>query len=183
MIYTCSELTNKLGSYAKLAFAVKRGEYFKVSYGLYSDKSPLLSELETVFAKYPKGILTLQSAFAFYEMSDYVPDRYIIATPQNSHKIAHNKIDQIYMSEPYVNIGKRVIRTKYGKINLYDKERMLIELFRMRSKLPYAYFKEVINSYRDLAKKEQIDYNKLSKYCSAFKNGDSLLMRIQEMIF
>ena len=182
MIYTCAELLKKLGSFAKIKAAVKRKEYFKISYGLYSDKTPCLSELENLFARYPNAILTLQSAFAFYDLSDYVPDKYHVATSQNAHRIRNEKVEQVYITEDLLNIGKSVIETEYGFINIYDKERLLIELLRLKNKLPYAYYKEAVNSYRELAKKKMIDYNKITEYCSKFNNGNTLKKTIQEII-
>lgn len=182
MIYKCSELIKKLGGFNKIKAAVKRGEYFKVSHGLYSDISPFLQELENLFIRYPNAILTLQSAFSFYEMSDYVPNKYVVATSQKSHKINNDKVEQIYITKELLNIGKTIMKTKYGFVNIYDKERMLIELFRLKSKLSYSYFKEIVNSYRSLVKEEMIDINKLVKYCSMFKCGDSIKKQIREVI-
>ena len=182
MVYACSELVNKVGGYNKLSSAIKRGEYFKVSHGVYSDKPPSLSELENIFIQYPNSVLTLQSAFAFYEMSDYIPDQYVVATSQKAHKIINTKVNQIYITDELLNIGKTVVETKNGFINIYDKERMLIELIRFKSRLPYSYFKEVVNSYRKLFIEEKIDINKLLKYCSMFKNGENIKRYIQEVI-
>lgn len=182
MIYTCSELINKLGSFAKIKAAIKRGEYYKVSHGLYSDKTPFISELENLFARYPNAILTLQSAFAFYDLSDYIPDHYVVATSQGAHRIQNDKVEQIYITDELLNIGKTIVKTKYGVINVYDQERLLIELFRLQSKLDYPYFKEIVNSYRALYKEEKINNNKLIKYCSMFKNGKSIRKKIQEVI-
>ena len=50
---------------------------------------------------------------------------------------------------------------------------MLIELIRLKAKLSYSLFKEVINSYRKLFNEGKIDNNKSIKYCSLFKNGES----------
>lgn len=182
MIYTTSELTNILGSFAKIKTAVKRGKYYKVSYGLYSDKSPFLGELENLFARYPNAILTLQSAFAFYEMSDFVPNKYVLATSQKAHRISNDKVEQMYISNELLNIGKTTLSTNYGVINIYDKERLLIELFRLKSKLAYPYFKELVNSYREMLKEDMIDNNKIVKYCSMFKKGNNIRKQIEEVI-
>ena len=182
MIYTCSELVQKLGSFARIKSAIKKGEYFKISHGLYSDNAPFVGELENLFARYPNAILTLQSAFAFYDLSDYIPGRYVLATSQGAHKIQNNKVEQIYITDELLTIGKTIVKTKYGVINIYDYERLLIELFRLQSKLDYSYFKEIVNSYRALYKEEKINNNKLIEYCSMFKNGKSIRKKIQEVI-
>ena len=173
MLYTYEELFQILGSYYKVKKEVEKGNYQKISHGLYTDKSIYSSELESIFLRYPNSILTLESAFAYYEICDYVPDKYVIATSQNAHKIENPKIEQIYITNKILNIGKESIRTKYGFINIYDRERMLIELIRLKAKLSYSLFKEVINSYRKLFNEGKIDNNKSIKYCSLFKNGES----------
>lgn len=182
MIYSSSDLVNKLGSFSKVKAAVKKGEYFKISHGFYSDNLPATSELENLFARYPNAILTLQSAFAFYDLSDYIPTHYVVATRQGAHKIENNKVKQIYVTDELLNIGKTIVKTKYGVINIYDKERLLIELFRLKSKLSYPYFKEIVNSYRNLFKEEKLNNSKLVKYCSLFKTGLSIRKQIQEVI-
>lgn len=182
MLYTYSELKNKLGGYSQVKSALERKEYFKVSHGLYSDDNPYISELENIFMRYPNAILTLQSAFAFYDLSDYIPDKYVIATAQKAHRINNDKVEQIYITNDLLNIGKQIVKTKYGYINIYDKERMLIELFRFKNRLPYPYFKEIVVSYRRLFMEEKIDNNKLGNYCSVFRNGESIKNLIQEII-
>lgn len=182
MLYTYSELKNMLGGYPKVKAAIENGEYFKVSHGIYSDKSPDVSELENIFLRYPNAVLTLESAFAFYELTDYVPDKYIVATGQKAHRIQNKKVEQLFITDNLLTIGKTSIKTKYGRINIYDKERMLIELFRLRNKISYSLFKEVINSYRELIKEDAIDNNKIIRYCSYFKNGKSIRNQIQEVV-
>ena len=147
MIYKTDELISKLGSKFKISQEVKKGRLFKISHGVYSDESPFLSELENIFIRYPNAILTLQSAFAFYDMSDFIPDKYVVATNQNAHKIDNVKVEQIYITNNLLAIGKTTVKTDYGFINIYDRERLLIELIRFKSKLSFAYYKEIINSY------------------------------------
>ena len=182
MIYTNEQLRFKLGSYCKIKTAVKRGEYFKVSHGLYSDESPYLNEMESIFARYPEAILTLESAFEYYEMSDYIPDKYIVATSQKAHRIDNNKVEQIYISKHILDIGKTVVKTQYGSINVYNKERLLIELFRLKKKLSFDYYKAIVAYYRTIAKTDELDFYTVVKYCREFKNGDSLLRQIREVI-
>ena len=91
MIYTYAELENKLGGYHKVKLAIKNGDYFKISHGKYSDKSPYLSEIENIFAQYPNSILALQSAFSFYDLSDFVPDKYVVATANVNIRVGNDK--------------------------------------------------------------------------------------------
>ena len=55
------------------------------------------------------------------------------------------------------------------EVNIYDKERMLIELIRYKSKLPYELYKEVLNNYRKI--KDKLNFIKLYKYAQNFNNS------------
>ena len=182
MIYTTEELIKRHKNHYGIKKSIDDGKYYKVSHGLYSDVNPLLNELECIFANYPNAILTMESAFAYYGLTDYVPNKYHIATNQKAHKISNEKVHQIYMTDGILNIGKQVIQTKYGSINIYDKERMLIELFRLKKKIDYSIFREVVSSYRKLVANNELDNHKIVKYCSLFKNGASIRKEIQEII-
>ena len=182
MIYTLKQLRKKYKYTYNINKAINDGEIIRIGHGLYSTDNPAIYELEIIFAKYPNSILCMQSAFAYYDVSDYIPTKYYIATSQNAHKIENEKVCQFYMTNDILNIGKQTIKTRFGYINIYDRERMLIELIRLKSKFDYSYYKEIVNSYRELAKDNQLDNNKIIKYCSCFKNGDNIRKTIQEVI-
>ena len=183
MVYTWEEIVKIEGNINKAYKSVESRKYKKVSHGVYVDDGELISELEQLFVRYPRATLTLQSAFEYYELSDYIPDRYFLATPYNSHTIKNDKVSQSYMSEEMMEIGRQRIDTKYGYIYIFDKERMLIELFRLKVKLPKEYFLEVVSSYRVLKSMEVISLRKISDYCMKMPNGQRLLREIQEMIW
>lgn len=169
MIYTAQELKAKLGNYQRINKAISDGDYIKLSHGLYVDSDPNLSELEALFMRYPNAVLTMQSAFAFHGLSDYIPDKYYVATVQNAHVINNSKVTQIFVLNKIFAFGKETIKTKYGTINIYDKERLLIELFRLKTKIDYPLYKEVVNSYRKLMANHELDNHKIVKYCSLLK--------------
>lgn len=182
MIFKAEELIKSHKNHYEIKKLIKSGKYHKVGHGLYSDVNPLLSEIECIFANYPNAVLTMESAFAFYGLTDYVPDKYHVATNQNAHKIPNDKVNQLYITNEILDIGKQVIETTYGFINIYDKERLLIELFRLKKKVDYSLFKEVVVSYRKLATENKLDNHKIIKYCSLFKNGANIRKEIQEVI-
>ena len=37
-----------------------------------------------------------------------------------------------------------------AEVNIYDKERMLIELVRNKKNIPYDMYKEIVNNYRKI---------------------------------
>lgn len=182
MIRTWNEIVEIEGGINNARKSIKEGKYQKVSHGVYVDDNVLISELEQLFVRYPRATLTLQSAFEYYDLSDYVPDKYYLVTPYNAHTIKDDKVSQSYMSEEMIEIGRVKVQTKYGYIYIFDLERMLIELFRLKNKLSREYFLEVVASYRKLKMDNQLSLYKVSSYCLNMKNGDRLLREIQEMI-
>ena len=182
MVYTWNDIVKKEGNRFFAKTAVAKGKYKKISHGIYVDSGEFISELEQLFVQYPRATLTMQSAFDYYEMSDYVPDKYYLVTPYNSHTIKNKKVSQSYMSDNIIDIGRVKVETKYGYIFIYDRERMLIELFRLKNKFPRAYFLEIIKSYRSLKEEGAISSYKLSDYCKHFKNGPKIIETIQEIL-
>ena len=182
MVFTWEEIVRKEGSANKAHKSVEGRKYKKVSHGVYVDDGEQISELEQLFVRYPRATLTLQSAFDYYELSDYIPDKYYLVTPYNAHTIINNKVSQSYMNEKMIDVGRQKIITQYGYIYIFDKERMLIELFRLKTKLPKEYFLEVVSSYRSLKSMEAISLRRISDYCMKVTNGKRILKEIQEMI-
>ena len=180
MIYTWNELIKKEGSRSSLESLIANGKYKRISHGIYSDSGDD-TDLEMIFARYPRSVLTLQSAFEYYGLSTYIPEKYYIATPRNSCVIDDNRVCQSYMSNDIINVGRVVDNTKYGRIYIYDLERLLIELFRYKNKLPRDYFLEIINSYRPLFENNKISFFTLEEYSRYFKNGLKIIRNIQEV--
>ena len=46
-----------------------------------------MPELEIIMKKDPNAILTLNSAFYYYGLTDTIPDHYYVATPKSNRKI------------------------------------------------------------------------------------------------
>jgi hypothetical protein len=67
-----------------------------------------------------------------------------------------------------------------GEITIYNLERLLIELIRLKEKYPKDIYYEVINSFRKI--KDKLDFYKINEYSKYFKNGDSILQKIKEVI-
>lgn len=182
MIQTTAELLKIYHTHYRIARLVESGKLNKIAHGLYCDSSVELAELEAICGRYPNAVLTNESAFAFYQLSDYVPSRYTFVTPLNAHRMQNDKVLQTYMRNDIIAIGAVETETSNGTIRIYDKERMLLELLRLKSKFPPDYYREVVNSYRELAKNEDLDFRKLKAYCKRFKNGHVLKARIEEVI-
>lgn len=95
--------------------------------------------------------------------------------------IYSNKIKQIRMKNELYNLGKTQIDYEGIIINIYDKERMLIDLARNKNKIGYDLYKEIIFNYRKLV--NSLDTQKIEEYLQYFVNGDKIFEIIQDEVF
>lgn len=168
MVYYYKELLESGLNRYQIEKKVSNGELYKIEKGIYSnEKFP--SELSVIAKKYPKAILTLNSAFFYYELTDKIPEYYYLATDKNSRNIQNNSIKQIFTKKELLDIGLTKMTIEDADVNIYDKERMLIELIRYKSKLPYELYKEVLNNYRKI--KDKLNFIKLYKYAQNFNHA------------
>ncbi len=176
MVYSYKELLDsKLNKY-QIEKKIENGKLFRVSKGIYSDEE-FPSELAILVKKYPNSILTLNSAFFYYGLTDKIPEYYYLATDRKAHIIKDNSVKQIFMKKEFLNIGQTKMKIEDVEANIYDEERMLIELIRYKSKLPFELYKEVINNYRKI--KDKLDFIKLYKYAQKFNK--SYILKTIEM--
>lgn len=58
--------------------------------------------------KYPNAIVTMDSAFYYYDLTDVIPDKLYLVTAYNEHSIDNNKIKQLYAAKENINYGKKI---------------------------------------------------------------------------
>ena len=114
-----------------------------------------------IMKKYPKTILTGEYAFYCHGLTDVVPEKYDLATASKAARLKDNRVRQIYVREDIFLLGVTEKEVDGGKVRIYDKERMLIELLRNKNSMPYDLYKEIIMHYRGIRR------------CFAEKQNDS----------
>ena len=67
------------------------------------------------------------------------------------------------------------------KVNMYDKERLLVELIRKRKQIPFDYYKEIISNYRKIS--DDLDMYKIDEYLSLYKNDVNLSDVLMREVF
>lgn len=178
MLYYFNELLeNGLNKY-QIEKKVENKELFKISRGIYSDEeSP--NDLSVIVKKYPNVILTLNSAFYYYNLTDKIPEYYYLATDIKSYIIKDNSIKQVFMKKDFLKIGLAKCKIEETEVYIYDKERLLIELIRYKTKLPYELYKEVINNYRKIM--NELNFIKVYKYAQIF-NSPYIMQTIEKEV-
>lgn len=90
--------------------------------------------------KYPNAILTLNSAFYYYGLTDTIPDHYYIATPKSNRKIEDVRVKQIYENSNAFEMGKTTIEydDEGASLLINSNQQMLSE--KLRSLLKFGTF-------------------------------------------
>ena len=180
MVYTHKELKEKYGSDYQIQKAVKDGNLYKIESGIYSDKQNN-HYLDIFVKKYPNAIISGDSAYYYHNLTDVIPKKIFMTTDRTSGRFNDENIIQSYSTSDFFNLGKTNIEFEGVNINIYDKERMLIELVKNKNITPYDYYKEIINNYRNI--KSEIDVYKLQEYAIVYSNGEKLMSIIQDEVF
>lgn len=179
MLYFHKELKEKLKSDYQIQKAVEEKKYFKVEDGLYSDK-PNINYIEIIAKKYPNYVIYGDSAYYYHDLTDFIPNKIILATTKNN-TIRSKFIKQVRLTDELFNLGITKVHVNGIEVNIYDKERMLIELARGKNGMGYDMYKEIIANYRKIA--DNLDMEKIEKYLSYFSNEKKLFEIIQDEVF
>lgn len=180
MLYFHKELKEKLKSDYQIQKSVSDKKYYKIENGLYSDQE-YVNPLEIILKKYPNAIFTSDSAYYYYDLTDVVPDYFYLATKRTDSRINDKNIKQVFIPNELFEFGKTQIEVENIKINIYDEERMLMELIRKKNIIPFDYYKEIITSYRK--KVDILDIYKIQEYISYYKNESSLYETLMREVF
>ena len=181
MIYTTKELLELGETEYSIRNRLKTKTLYLLERGIYSD-NPLDTADSEVFIskKYPSAIITGLSALYIYDLTDHIPDYHYLATEQHSFPIRRKDVKQSYQHHSFFSIGVTTKHIDGGNIRIYDLERLLIELFRLKEKYPREIFYEALDSFRKI--REKLDFYKVNQYLKSFTNGENLLLKIKESI-
>ncbi|MCI9016384.1 MAG: hypothetical protein HFJ53_04370 [Clostridia bacterium] len=178
MLYYFNELLENGLSKYQIEKKVASNELFKISRGIYSDEE-LPNDLSVIVKKHPNVILTLNSAFYYYDLTDKIPEYYYLATDIKAYIIKDSSVKQVFMKKDFLKVGLSKCKIEETELFIYDKERLLIELVRYKTKLPYELYKEVINNYRKI--KNELDFMKVYKYAQIF-NSSYIMQTIEKEV-
>lgn len=113
-------------------------------------------------------------------LTDVIPEEYDLATDRNAAKIHDKRVKQYFYPSNFFNQGIEKTDYRGFPIRIYGKERMLIELLRYKSKLPFDYYKEILLNYRKIL--PQLDIQAIQDYvCDSPKSGKIIEMLQMEV--
>ena len=176
MLKTRKECLEQYGSDYFIQQKINAGELHRLEKGVFAEDT-YVPELALISWKYPKAVLTMLSAFYYYGLTDFVPDMYDLATDRDASKITDPRVRQYFMPAESFMLGVTSAEENGWSFQIYDKERMLIELLRYKSKLPFDLYKEVLLNYRRII--PQLDIQKIQDYALAVPKSNRILSTLQ----
>ena len=180
MLVNYNECKIRFGSAYQIEKALRDGRLFKMEKGVYSESGDE-SEIEVLQAKYPNTVISFDSAYFYYDMTDYVPEKYTLTIPDHARPIKDSRIRLSFVPEDVLMVGMTSYDYNGSRIRIYDKERLLIDTARMKGRMPPDLYKEVINHYRQI--KDELDGSKFPEYLEPFPHRDRIMQVIDTEVF
>ena len=180
MLLRFAECKKRFGSPYQIDKAVREGRLFKMAPGIYSESGEE-SEVEVLQARYPKSVLTLESAYYYYDMTDEVPEKYVFATADNAPRINDPTVRQVYVPFEALMAGATKFDYEGESLRIYDLERLLVETARMKSLMPSDLYKEIVLWYR--ANLGRLDSSKIGEYAVVFPHKDRIISVIDAEVY
>lgn len=121
-----------------LSYYVEQGIFDRIGRGVYrvangeTDIEPEWEDIALVAASIPNGTICLISALCYYHFTDEIMRNYWIAIPHNARKIKRLRTRIIRMRN--MKLGRQQIQLGKFKINIFDRERTVLDAFRYLGK-------------------------------------------------
>ena len=178
MLYNHKELKEMGLSNYQIEKKVEQKELYKLQKGLYATELEHL-DLAKVIKRHPNVIVTLESACYCYGLIKKEPEKVVVATIQNARKIKEDYVRQIFMTTAVFSFGMRKITYRGIVLQIYDLERLLVEVIRNSHSMPDEIYQEILSGYKSIVK--LLNKQKLNQYISLFKDK-KIKQRILEII-
>ena len=104
-----------------------------------------------------------------------------MATKREAAPIADSRVKQIFMPRELLGLGATTIDYRGYEIQIFNRERMLIELIRYKSKLPFNYYKEILGNYRRAL--PQLRAEKIRDYAESVPKSDKVVRTLRTEVF
>ena len=180
MMMTYAECVDRFGTRYQTKKKINTDSLFLIERGIYAEQ-PDVPEIAVLAHKYPRAVFTMQTAFYFHDMTDVIPEKYDLATGRNAAKITDNRVKQHFYPDNILQEGADTFPYMGYDLIMYNRERMLIELIRYKSKLPYDYYKEILLNYRRIL--PSLNIQKIQDYAILVPKSDTVLSVLQTEVF
>ena len=152
----------------------------KLSYGKYCLQDNPPDEFSTIQSRSQKIVFSHSTALYLLNLSDRVPITYDITVPQG-YNVQRIKRDfpstNFYYSKPELwALGLETVETPFGfKINVYDKERTILDVIKNKKRVDYQIYTQAIKEYFNTER----NFRKILKYSKLMNMEDKVRAYIE----
>ena len=179
MILSYKKAAASYGSSYQIDKEVAAGNLYRVARGFYSD-TPHCDPYALASVRYPRAIITMDSAFYIHGLTDVIPDKVHLATLRNATRIADDGVVQYFSEKRLFEPGSTALQRDGAQLRIYSRERMLVELMRSASAMPLDYYREIIASYRRIV--EGLDIRAVEDYMALFERNNFMFDILQREV-
>lgn len=150
-----------------------RGMYVKGDYDM----------LDLYLTRYNSSIVTLQTALSLHRLIDEWPSApFDLCFKSGYRKIKDKNIRQYRDLPKIFSLGIETTKREGLLFNIYNKERLLLELWRKRKHISDDIYKEAIHKYRDLAKSGKLNIPLVKKYIGSVPKSDLFYSKLSDEV-
>jgi predicted transcriptional regulator of viral defense system len=158
-ILRAKDLTEAGLSFRQIQNLTTSGALEKIGRGIYRFQQYSYDERLEIMRRIPNGVFCLFSACFLHGLSDFVPSAQHLAVPKKSRFVLpdYPPVKLYFWEETAFQLGVTVFDLDGSNIMVYDPEKTVCDMCRLRGKIGLDMLKEVLISYlqrpdRDLAK-------------------------------
>ncbi|MDZ7690425.1 MAG: hypothetical protein U5K69_04625 [Balneolaceae bacterium] len=140
----------------------------KVQPGLYKVKdSDITSGFVDVSKAIPQAVIALASALAYYELTTFNPSKVHLAIPNDSKppKLNFPPVKVYYFRQSQYEAGIDEIKIQGHTVKIYNKEKIVCDMFRYRNKLGEDLALEGLKNYLNHSDANLHELQKYMKVC------------------
>ncbi len=155
----------------------QRRKLISYTRGIYQETNDDL--FDSYLLRYSTGVVTLLTALSFHNLIDeWILTPYDFAFQYGYRTIKDRNIRQFRDSKELLMMGTVKEIHNGVEFYLYNKERLLIELWRKEKYIPRDIYKQAIFSYRELANSGNLNIPLLKEYISKMPKSNIYLSRL-----
>ena len=176
--FTIKEAEKQGVSRRMLSYYVENGEMERIARGIYcssyyepTEKNLQWEEMAIAVSNIQGGVICLISALVYYDLTDEIMKEFWIAVDNNHSKAKFPLCRIVRMRN--MDIGVNTIKMAGFKVKIFDKERTIIDSFRL---LDFETAMKALKRYLQ-GRKGKPNISKLNKYIKALRAS-----KVQEYI-
>ena len=152
-----------------LSILEKKGEFRRISRGVYSAASNMVDEMAAIQARYKGAIFSHETAAYLFDLTDRTPLFYSVTVPAgyNATSLKANGVKVYFVNRDLYRLGSITLKSSHGNdIKTLNLERTVCDILRSRNQVDIQQVNEVLKRY---VKKKEKDLDLLYNYARQFR--------------